>query len=191
MSSAGTRGEPARRELRSRSFLHASFFTTPRPHYLLRFVHLQSPGKAGRAGACAALRVQLNGEHVPEAHGAQTHRHRRARPCLGARGARAVGARSAARSPRARARARWRCVLRHRAAPPAFAAALTDPARIDRTYPPAPQRTTRYESTWPPAPRAYYAPTNFLRDLTYLLILYFHLITINLKKRGQASIFKI
>lgn len=50
----------------------------------------------------------LSCHHVPEALGARIHRHRRERPCLGARGARAVGARSTARSPRARARAPWR-----------------------------------------------------------------------------------
>lgn len=43
MSSAGTRGETAQLELRSRSFLHASFFATPRLCYLLRFTHLHRP----------------------------------------------------------------------------------------------------------------------------------------------------
>lgn len=65
--------------------------------------------------------------------------------------------------------------LRHRAAPPAFAAALTDLARIDRTYPP-PGLTAYHRSTWPPAPHTYYTTPNVFRKTVIFVICYLPII---------------
>lgn len=160
-SSAGTRGETARRELRSRSFLHASFVVPRAPGYLLR-LHV-------RARARPALGVRaprgVGGANVPGAPGARTHRHRRARPCLVcapcAGGGRALGGALSAGARTCSVALACRCgtaPLRPR--PPRH----WRTRRASIAPPPAPALAARHHSTWPPAPRAYYAITNFPRE---------------------------